>query len=274
MASWLGELALVYAWRQGQTIPVRAYASAPLKLQRSFYPEGKPICHSVILHTAGGYVGGDRLHQKITLEPQCRALLTTAAAAKVYGRAQIPVEQTIHCHVADDAILEWLPQETIVFEGAQFHQRLRIDLAPQAQVGLWEMTRFGRTARGEAFNRGYWRSHTEVWQGGVPLWIDRQRIEGTTTMLTAMNALQGSPLMGTLAWVGREVSSEQIQRLRDLATQMQGEMGVSALIRGVVCRYRGHSMAELRRWFVAAWQLLRQEQGSHLTVCYPRVWPR
>ncbi|MFN3680346.1 urease accessory protein UreD, partial [Thermosynechococcus sp.] len=131
MPGWLGELELAYVWRQGQTIPVRAYASAPLKLQRSFYPEGKPICHSVILHTAGGYVGGDRLRQKITLEAQCHALLTTPAAAKVYGRAQIPVEQTIHCHVADNAVLEWLPQETIVFEGAQFHQRLRIDLAPQ-----------------------------------------------------------------------------------------------------------------------------------------------
>ncbi len=93
-------------------------------------------------------------------------------------------------------------------------------------------------------------------------------------MLTAVNALQGCPLMGTLAWVGREVSTQQMQRLRDLASEIQGEMGVTALVRGVVCRYRGHSMAELRRWFVAAWQLLRQGQGSHPTVCYPRVWPR
>ncbi|URR34897.1 urease accessory protein UreD [Thermosynechococcus sp. HN-54] len=274
MAGWLGELELAYAWQQGQTIPVRAYASAPLKLQRSFYPEGRPICHSVILHTAGGYVGGDRLHQKIRLDPQCRALLTTAAAAKIYGRAQTVVEQTIHCHIANEAVLEWLPQETIVFDGAQFCQRLRIDLDPSAQVCLWEMTRFGRTARGEAFSRGYWRSHTEVWQAGVPLWLDRQRIEGTTVRLTAMNALQGCPLMGTLAWVGREVSGEQIQRLRDLATGIQGEMGVSALIRGVVCRYRGHSMGELRHWFVAAWQMLRQAQDASSSPCYPRVWPR
>lgn len=271
MAGWLGELELAYAWRQGQTIPVRAYASAPLKLQRSFYPEGKPICHSVILHTAGGYVGGDRLYQKIRLDPHCRALLTTAAAAKIYGRAQAVVEQTIHCHVADNAVLEWLPQETIVFDGAQFHQRLRIDLDPQAQVGLWEMTRFGRTARGETFKSGYWRSHTEVWQAGLPLWIDRQRLEGTAIMRTAMNALQGCPLMGTLAWLGREVSAEQVQRLRDLATEIQGEIGVSALIRGVVCRYRGHSMRALRQWFTVAWQVLRQAQDA--TSCYPRVWP-
>ncbi|MFN3680169.1 MAG: urease accessory protein UreD, partial [Thermosynechococcus sp.] len=93
-------------------------------------------------------------------------------------------------------------------------------------------------------------------------------------MLTAMNALQGCPLMGTLAWVGREVSTQQMQRLRDLASEIQGEMGVTALVRGVVCRYRGHSMAELWRWFVAAWQLLRQGQDGRLTVCCPRVWPR
>ncbi|WP_460195144.1 urease accessory protein UreD [Thermosynechococcus sp. FA-CM-4201] len=45
--------------------------------------------------------------------------MTTAAAAKVYGYAQVPVEQTIHRHVVDDAVLEWLPQATVVFEDAQ-----------------------------------------------------------------------------------------------------------------------------------------------------------
>lgn len=67
----------------------------------------------MILHTARSYGGGDRLHQN----PQCRALLTTAAAAKVYGRAQVSVEQAIHWRGNDDAVLEWLPQETILLEG-------------------------------------------------------------------------------------------------------------------------------------------------------------
>ena len=41
-------------------------------------------------------------------------------------------------------------------------------------VGFGEITRFGRSARGEKFCFGNWRSHTEVWQQGQPLWIDRQ----------------------------------------------------------------------------------------------------
>lgn len=273
MAGWLGELELAYGWQQEQTIAYRTYASAPLKLQRSFYPEGGRVCHNVLLHTAGGYVGGDRLRQTITLDPHCHALITTAAAAKVYGRAQSPVEQQIHCTIGAGASLEWLPQETILFHGAQYHHHLHIDLAPTAHVCLWEMTRFGRTARGEAFLAGHWRSRTDVWQAGVPLWIDRQYLEGTPLWLASRNGLAECTLVGTLAWIGAAISPEQVMALRELGSDLQGERGVSRLIQGVVCRYRGHSTAELRRWFIAAWQLLRHHLHPDHPPCQPRVWP-
>ena len=271
MAGWLGELELAYAWQRGRTVACRTYASAPLKLQRSFYPEGGHICHNVLLHTAGGYVGGDRLQQTITLQPHCHALITTAAAAKVYGRAQQPVDNRVHCHIGEGASLEWLPQETIVFNGAQYRHQLHIELATTAQVCLWEMTRFGRTARGEAFLTGHWRSHIDVWQAGVPLWIDRQHLDGT--LCTALNGLAGRTLVGTLAWIGTTVTPDQIMALRELASPFQGELGVTRLIRGVVCRYRGHSTPELRQWFMAAWHLLRQTLHPDQPRHHPRVWP-
>ncbi len=271
MVGWLGKLELAYGWQREQTIAYRTYASAPLKLQRSFYPEGGRVCHNVLLHTAGGYVGGDRLEQTITLDPQCHALMTTAAAAKVYGKAHTPVEQRIHCVIGAGASLEWLPQETILFNGAQYQQQLHIELAPTAHLCLWEITRFGRTARGEAFLTGHWRSRTEVWQAGVPLWIDRQRIEGTLPV--SRNGLAGCPLMGTLAWVGSPLTPAQVMALRELASGLQGEMGVSRLIQGVICRYRGHSRAELWQWFTSVWHLLRRNLHPDSLPCWPRVWP-
>ena len=173
-SSWLGNLKLVYVYHQGQTKIASAYSQAPLKIQRSFYPEGNTICHSVILHTAGGIVGGDRLCQNIHLQSQTQALITTPAASKIYRSNGQSGQQNITIRIDDRGYLEYLPQETIVFNGAIFRQNLRVELGRQATWLGWEIIRFGRSARGEIFNQGEWRAHTEVWQPGKPLWLDRQ----------------------------------------------------------------------------------------------------
>ena len=65
---WHGKLNLVYADRLNSTQLIYSHNQAPLKVQRPFYPEGAKICHSVMLHTAGGVVGGDRLSSNIHLQ--------------------------------------------------------------------------------------------------------------------------------------------------------------------------------------------------------------
>ncbi|MEO8892983.1 MAG: urease accessory protein UreD, partial [Coleofasciculaceae cyanobacterium] len=81
---WHGRLNLVYANRDGATQIIHNQMQAPLKVQRPFYPEGKEVCHSVVLHTAGGVVGGDRLSLNFHLQPNAKALITSAAAGKIY----------------------------------------------------------------------------------------------------------------------------------------------------------------------------------------------
>src|SRR5512147_2975608 len=83
-SSWHGHLELTYG-RVGQATQIlHSHMQAPLKVQRSLYPEGEEICHTVMLHTAGGIVGGDRLSINIDLQPKTQALITTAAANKIY----------------------------------------------------------------------------------------------------------------------------------------------------------------------------------------------
>jgi len=143
-------------------------------VQRPFYPEEPDVCHSVMLHTAGGVVGGDRLSLNFRLGPNAHTLITTAAAGKIYRSNGLEARQSIQMQVATGACLEWFPQEIIVFNGAIYRQDLRVELDPGASWLGWEITRFGRSARGERFLQGEWRSHTEIWQQGRPLWIDRQ----------------------------------------------------------------------------------------------------
>ena len=251
---------------------------APLKVQRSFYPEGDAVCHTVMLHTAGGIVGGDRLSVDIVLHPQAQVLLTTAAATKVYRSQGKTARQTTHLRVAAGACLEWLPQEAIVFDGAKFHQSLRVDLAEAATWLGWEITRLGRSARGERFTSGLWRSHTEVWQGDRLIWVDPQRVVGGSEMLESPHGLGGCPVIGSLAFVGQPIAADRLDQIRELLTTpplcatalLPAQIAVTRLTTGLLCRYRGHSTLEARRWFVQIWALLRQDGDR--AICLPRVW--
>ncbi len=270
---WHGSLDLVYVHDNGTTKLIHNQVRSPLKVQRPFYPEGEAVCHSVVLHTAGGMVGGDRLSQTIHLKPNAQALITTAAASKVYRSNGQDARQTIELQIEAGAYLEWLPQETIVFNGAIYQQDLRVELAPQASWLGWEITRFGRSARGETFLQGEWRSHTEVWQQGHPLWIDRQWLPAGEDMINSPHGLAGQPIVATLSWIGQPVSREILDTARILwnSKERQGEAGVTQLISGLVCRYRGASTLEVRNWFTDIWQLLRLSSVGR-SVTKPRVW--
>ncbi|MGK7888650.1 MAG: urease accessory protein UreD [Leptolyngbyaceae cyanobacterium] len=278
---------------QTQTQIVHRYATAPLKVQRPFYPEGPSVCHSVIVHTAGGMVGGDRLSLSLQAHPNARALITTPAASKAYGKTDVTAEQTVNIKVGQGACLEWLPQELILFDGARYRQHLRVELEPDAVWLGWEIARLGRTMGGERFTRGEWRSHLEVWQQGRPLWIDPQGIQGGGEMMTRAHGLDHCPVIGTVALVGRDVTPDVVAQIRacwqpnplhsnlsvmpnaqgdDTNSSMPDQIGVSRLQSGIVCRYRGHSTLQARRWFVAVWQILRPIYLLR-PVCLPRVWP-
>lgn len=277
---WQGTLHLVFGRQGPKTCVLQAQTQAPLKVQRPFYPEGDRGCHSVIVHTAGGMVGGDRLQLELTAQPAAQALITTAAASKIYRSNGATAQQHIKLAIAPAAWLEWLPQETIVFAGADYAQTLHIDLAPGGVWLGWEITRLGRTARGERFTTGHWRSRTEVWQAGQPLWIDRQWLPGQDTVWHSPHGLWNCPVVGSLAFLGPAVDPEVVQHARDRwaevapppsPNQAITEIGVSRLQSGLICRYRGHSTTLARQWFGAVWHLLRCQYGDR-PACPPRVW--
>jgi urease accessory protein len=221
-------------------------------------------------------VGGDRLTAEINLQENTHALITTAAAAKIYRSNGQVAQQTAQIEIAAGAYLEWLPQETIIFDGANYYQQTRIELAPQATWCGWEISRYGRTARGESFLTGQVRSRTEVWQQGRPLWIDRQRLTGGTDALHSPHALAGQPVVASLAFIGAIVPLELLEKSRILAQNIfqdarRGEFGVTRLEQGMLCRYRGASSLEVRSWFIEVWQLLRISLMGQ-SACLPRIW--
>jgi urease accessory protein len=270
---WQGEMDLRFSREAHLTRLTHGKTIAPYRVQRSFQnPDGS--CQVIMLHTAGGMVSGDRLTAKIHLDPDTAALLTTAAAGKIYRSTGLQTQQTVQITVGRDARLEWLPQETIVFDGAWFKQALRIDLEPGATALLWDVTRLGRTAHGEKFVSGEWRSHSEVFRAGLPLWIDRQWLPASEVLWDSPHGLAGQCIVGTLAWVGQAVSVEMVQQIREIL-QDQGldkTIGVTRLTEGLVCRYRGRSSHEIRQGFLAIWKHIRSISNENQAWEIPRIW--
>jgi urease accessory protein len=249
----------------------RNYACAPLKLQRPFYPEGD-ICHAVLLHSAGGMVGGDRLSYKIDLAPESRVLVTTAAATKIYRSNGSIATQQIEINVGDNACLEWLPQETILFDRAEYRQDLRVNLGTGAIWCSWEIVRLGRSASDEQFTQGRWQNSIEVWQHGKPLWIDRQRIDGD--FWHSLQSTAAQPILAVFVILGCPVTADLVAKARGLWQDPDAPSltwGVTALPGGLICRYRGNDRQAVQQWFIVVWDLLR-EQYLDRRACIPRVW--
>ena len=148
-----------------------------------------------------------------------------------------------------------------------------MNLDPNACYLGWEITRFGRTARGEIFNQGQWKSCTEIWQNGCPVWIDRQGFIANEEILNSPHGLGGKPVIATLTWVGQPVSEDIVKNIRQLWSQREtsSQAGVTQLISGLLCRYRGNSTQEVINWFTDVWQLLRQNYTGK-SIVKPRVW--
>lgn len=114
---WQASLALQFCHTPEKTLLHSARHSGPLTVQRPFYPEGE-TCHLYLLHPPGGIVGGDTLDISVRLDAKSHALITMPGASKFY-RSNGPLAcLSQHFYLDEEATLEWLPQDTIIFPGA------------------------------------------------------------------------------------------------------------------------------------------------------------
>ena len=127
-----GAARLVFA-RRGTTRLARLFQKAPLRVLMPRPAPGEPPC-AVLLNTSGGIVGGDALQVEVHLEAGAAAVITSQAAEKAYRSAGADATLDVALELADGAWLEWLPQETILFDGARLRRRLRVDAAAQARL--------------------------------------------------------------------------------------------------------------------------------------------
>jgi urease accessory protein len=147
---------------------------------KALFPRSSgPALEVVTLNTAGGLTGGDRMAISARAEAGARLALTTQAAERGYRAVgSDPAEVDTRLVVEPGARIDWLPQETILFDGARLRRRLLVRLDGDATCLLVEPVLFGRLARGEEVREGAFADRWEVRRDGRLLFADALRMEG------------------------------------------------------------------------------------------------
>ena len=185
---------------------------------------------AVLINTAGGLTGGDRLQWEFAAGPGCGMTLTTQASEKVYRAGTGRAETMIRLIARDDASLSWLPQETILFNASALHRTIEVDASLSARLLMVEPLVFGRTAMGEAVSRCAFHDDWRIRVDGKLVHAESFRAEGEIRETLERRAIaDGATALATVLLIAPEIDDEHAQ-LRTLADRASDCLvGVSAL---------------------------------------------
>jgi urease accessory protein len=264
---WWAQLDLGFELHGTRTALVHNRHVGPLMVQRGFYPEGG-VCHVYVLHPPGGVVGGDRLDLRVHCAPGAHALLTTPAAGKIYRGAGRPQQVDVALSLSG-ASLEWLPQETIFYPGAEVTQQLALRADRQSRFVAWEIGCFGLVASGQFFSSGRVVQKIEVQVDGRPLLLERLRLDAAA--MQAPWGLASFPVLGT--FLAYPVGSGDLEALRQNAEPASDDIRFGlTLVDGVlVGRCFAHHADQVKRRFVSLWERLRPGLMQR-PADSPRIW--
>lgn len=267
--NWLAQLDLTYAKQKGRTIPIVRRHQGPLRVQKHLYEEDAEICQHILIHPPGGIVGGDRLTININLQQQAWALLTNPGATKWYKSNQ-DAWQKIRCHLSNTTTLEWLPQETIIFNKAQTNIQTILYLENKARCFYWDIIVLGRRESHETFDEGQFQSKLKIYRDHDLIWYEQQKIKGGDALLSSPIGLNDYPVFGTFIMTG-SISKENLQQCRALPKPKDLYGDLTQLPHLIIARCLAYQAFTAKNWFIALWKFLRPILLGR-SAFPPRIW--
>jgi urease accessory protein len=254
---------------------VHLYQRDPLRVLFP-QPDAGEIPLGVLLTTSGGLVAGDRLAIEIQVGEGATAHVTAAAAEKIYRSTGATTAVAQHIGVGLGAWLEYLPPETILFDGVRLRRETRIELAAGAGFLGGSILVFGRQARGERLTNGLVNERWEVWHSGALVWGDALHLEGDIAATIVDPAcFAAAAACATLILVppdgapGAFLDSARDAQARAAAPGLQA--GVTVLGGLLIARWLGQDALALRRAYAELACHLR-EAAMGLPPRLPRLW--
>jgi urease accessory protein len=266
---------LGFALRDGLTRLDHLYQRDPLRV---LFPT--PAAHdaalAVIVTTSGGLVAGDQIEIAVRAEPGTSAHVTASAAEKIY-RSTGPITTVRQAlTVGVGATLEFLPPETILFEGARLRRETTIELAAGSGFLGGDIVIFGRRARGERFTRGFLREVRQVSRNGELVWGDALHLEDEVAQVINNPAcLDGAAAFATMILLPPAGDARSVlDRARAVQSASAGgglRAGLTTVAGLLIARWLADDAAILRRAYADLACHFRSSVLG-LPAHLPRVW--
>jgi urease accessory protein len=203
-----GRAELTFARRRGRTVLAHSRVQAPMTLIRPFpLPDGRQLVQLITL--GPGFCGGDTVHLRITADEGARVIVTTTAATRVLSmHPGAHAEQHVEIAAARGSTIEYYPAVTIPFPDSAFVQRVRVEAAPGARVGVLDTWALGRTARGEYLDFRSLSNRTSLHVDGTLAYLDATELHPARDPLRGVGVLAGRRYLAAGFWYGAHVPDE------------------------------------------------------------------
>jgi urease accessory protein len=215
---------------------------------------------AILINTGGGLAGGDRLSIAIDAEDETALTVTTQAAERVYRSDGAMAEVEVKLSAGMAAHLAWLPQETILFDGAALNRRIEVDISAATRFLALESFILGRAAMGETVRSGTCRDRWRVRREGVLVFAEELALDFP---LAASPAILGTHLaFATLVYLGPDAEG----RLAAARAAIGVSGGASAWSGKLIARIVAGDGFALRRVLISLLPVLAGGSGL------PRIW--
>lgn len=205
----------------------------------------------VLGNTAGGLVAGDELDVEVALDRQTAVAVTSQAAEKVYRSLGADTKIAIHLQVGAEARLQWVPRETILFDGMRLRRRLWLDVHPDASALAGEILIFGRLAQGEQLRYGLVHDEWRVRYAGQLQWADNLHLAGDlAAQLQSPVGFDGSQAMASLVYVAAQ-APDMLDHVRSLLSTAVSRTGVTLIGNVMLVRWLDRDPAALKQSYEA-----------------------
>jgi len=268
-----------FALRDGATRLTHLFQHDPMRV---LFPAPEPgdASLAVLLTTSGGLVAGDQIRISVRLEPGAVAHVTAAAAEKIYRSTGATTAIAHEISVDGDGWLEFLPPETILFDGARLRRRTTIALAPGAGFLGGGILVFGRRARGECFTHGFLHDEWQVSRAGTLIWGDALHLDDDdrgdiAAIMTDPACFDAAAACATLILAPPRggprgfVADARVIQQQSLSPGLRA--GVTAVGGLIIARWLGPDPLALRRRFADLACHFRQA-AMGLRARLPRLW--
>jgi urease accessory protein len=233
---------------------------AKILLPRTF----NPVPEAVLINSSGGVTGGDRLRYSASVKDGAALIVTTQAAERIYRAASGEAHITNTLKLGARTRLDWLPQETILFEGSALKRRLNVSMEESASLLAVETLMLGRHAMGEIVQNASLMDHWRVRRGGKLVFADALRFSTPMSQIRSFATLNNHRALATIVYIAPD-AQDRLQQARDLLDFGHVETAASAWNGLLTLRFMADDLHPLRAALI---QFLTKFRGCDL----PRVW--